>query len=40
MKEWDTFFDTNKNPTKDQVLKERDRIEQKVWKNQSDIPID
>ena len=41
-KAWDTFFErcnkTSVSPTKDKIYKERESIEQNVWKNQGDIP--
>ncbi len=41
-KAWDTFFEecnkTGVSPTKDKIYKERESIEQNVWKNQGDIP--
>ncbi len=41
-KAWDTFFEgcnkTGVSPTKDKIYKERESIEQNVWKNKGDIP--
>ena len=41
-KEWDQFFIDNPQPTKEQVLQQRDFIEKEVWPEapKGDIPID
>ena len=41
-KAWDEFFDNpaNKNCTKEQVMEYRNKIEDKVWHNQCDSPLE
>lgn len=39
-KEWDKFFKENPQPTKEQVIDYRDRVEDKVWHNKCDSPLE
>ena len=32
-KAWDEFFENSPTPTKEQVLQQRDKIENQVWQN-------
>ena len=34
---WDEFFDKNPQPTKEQVMKYRNEVEDRIWHNQCDL---